>query len=223
MRYKITSVLWGLFWIVLGLTIAGNAFDWWDVSLFFSGWWTMFIIIPCGISILSHGFGNFATIGLVVGVLLLLNCQSRIEGEDLRRLLVPMVLVLIGINLIVRNLLSGGRNVKVTYTKEACRAAVFGAIRIIYPNTKYFGGELDAIFGGVTLDLRGAIIDENIIINTTSIFGGIDIYAPDNVKVKVISTSFFGGVGNKVRRQTKEGCPIIYLNATCMFGGVDIK
>jgi predicted membrane protein len=223
MRYKISSALWGLFWIVLGLSIAGNAFDWWDVSLFFSGWWTLFIIIPCGISVLSGGFGNSALIGLTVGVLLLLKCQGVIESDDLRRLLVPIILVLIGINLIVRNLLSGSRNVKVSYTKEACRAAIFGANRIVYPNIKYFGGELDAIFGGVTLDLRGAIIDENIIINATSIFGGIDICAPDNVRVKVISTSFFGGVGNKVKRQTKEECPIIYLNATCMFGGVDIK
>ena len=223
MRYRISSVLWGFFWIVLGLTIAGNAFDWWDVTLFFPGWWTLFIIVPCAISIISSGFGNFATIGLAVGILLLLNCQGIVLDDAFRKLLIPMILVLIGINLIVRNLLNGSANVKATYTKEACHAATFSANRVIIPNMKYSGGELDAIFGGVTLDLRGAIIDENIIINATSIFGGVDIYLPNYVKVKVNSTSFFGGVGNKVRRQTQDGCPIVYINAICMFGGVDIK
>lgn len=223
MRYRLTSILWGLFWIALGLTIAGNAFNWWDVSLFFPGWWTLFIIVPCGISMVSHGFGNFATIGLAVGILLLLNCQGIVVGQTFRKLLIPMILILIGINLIIRNLLNGNNSVKASYTKEACQAATFSSNRIIHPNTMYHGGELDAIFGGVTLDLRSAIIDENIRINTTAIFGGIDIYIPNNVKVKVNSTSFFGGVSNKIRRQTQEGSPIVYVNATCMFGGVDIK
>lgn len=223
MRYKISSVLWGLFWIALGFVIAGNAFDWWDVTLFFPGWWTLFLIIPCAISIISHGFGNFAIIRLAIGILLFLNCQGIVLDDTFRKLLIPMCLVLIGINLIVKNLLNGSANVKSTYTKEACHAATFSSNRVIIPNIKYSGGELDAIFGGVTLDLRGAIIDENIIINASSIFGGIDIYLPNHVKVKVNSTSFFGGVGNKVRRQTHEGCPIVYVNAICMFGGVDIK
>ncbi len=223
MRNRISSVLWGFFWIALGLTIAGSAFNWWDITFFFPGWWTLFIIVPCAISIISHGLGNFATIGLAVGILLLLNCQGIVLDEAFRKLLIPMILVLIGINVIIKNLFNGSANVKVAYGKEACHAATFSSNRVIVPNMKYDGGELDAIFGGVTIDLRGAIIDENIIINATSIFGGIDIYLPNHVKVKVNSTSFFGGVGNKVRRQTHDGCPTVYVNAICMFGGVDIK
>lgn len=223
MRQRITSALWGVFWIALGLVIAGNAFKWWDVTLFFPGWWTLFIIVPCGIGVISHGFGNFSTIGLAVGILLLLNCQGVMLGDTFRKLLIPMILVLIGINIIVRNILNASINVKATYTKEACQAATFSSNRIIHPKMKYNGGELDAIFGGVMLDLRNAIIDESIVINSTAIFGGIDIYLPSNVKVKVNSTSFFGGVSNKIRRQTQEGCPIVYVNSICMFGGVDIK
>ena len=46
---------------------------------------------------------------------------------------------------------------------------------------------------------------------------------PDNVNVKVKSTPIFGGVDNKVRINKGENIPTIYVNALCMFGGVDIK
>lgn len=223
MRYRLSSAMWGLFWIALGFVILGNVFQWWDISLFFPGWWTLFIIVPCGISIVSHGFGSFSTFGLLVGILLLLNCQGIILAETFRKLLVPMVLVLIGFSIITRNLFSGNSNVHVSYGKDACYAATFSANHIIYPHNKFCGAEIDSVFGGVTLDLRNAIIDENVRINCTSVFGGIDIYVPNGIKVKTNSTSFFGGVSKKVRNELASGCPVIYVNATCMFGGVDIK
>ena len=223
MRNRVSNWLWGLFWISLGVIIAGNAFHWWDVTLFFPGWWTLFIIVPCGISMISHGFGNFSSIGLAVGILLLLNCQGIIIDERFRKLLVPMILILIGICMVFRNIINDTRKVSVTYGKEDCHAATFAGNTFVHPNTQFKGSELDAIFGSMTLDLRSAIIDENVVIHATAIFGGIDIYIPSNVKVMVSSSSFFGGVSHKYRRSAMEGSPIIYLNVTCMFGGVELK
>lgn len=223
MRHRLSSVIWGLIWIALGIIIAGNAFDFWDISLFFPGWWTLFIILPCAISVLEHGIGNFATIGLAVGILLLLNCQGIVVGVTFRKLLIPVVLILIGIIIITRNLFNGSDKVNVSYGADAQYAATFSARRIAYPPQKFCGAEIDAVFGGVTFDLRNAIIDENVIINCSSVFGGIDLYIPNGVKVKVNSTSLFGGTSNKLRREIMSGCPVIYVNATCMFGGVDIK
>lgn len=223
MRSRVSNGLWGLFWIALGVIIAGNAFHWWDVTLFFPGWWTLFIIVPCGISMISHGFGNFSSIGLAVGILLLLNCQGYVIDETFRKLLVPMILILIGLSMVLRNIINDTRKVNVTYGKEDCHAATFAGNTFVHPNTKFCGSELDAVFGSMTLDLRSAIIDENVVINASAIFGGVDIYVPSNVKVKVSSSSFFGGVSNKYRNCMIEGSPIIYVNATCMFGGVEIK
>ena len=56
----------------------------------------------------------------------------------------------------------------------------------------------------------------------SSIFGGIDIIVPKDVNIKVTSTSIFGGVENKVKNNTTNK-KTIYINATCLFGGVDIK
>ena len=44
---------------------------------------------------------------------------------------------------------------------------------------------------------------------------------PKNVKVKVKSSSIFGGVDEKAKKN--DGKVTIYINATCVFGGVDIK
>ena len=54
-------------------------------------------------------------------------------------------------------------------------------------------------------------------------FGGIDIYVPTNVNVKVNSNSIFGGVSQKNRRPNDPNAVTVYVNATCMFGGVEIK
>jgi len=49
------------------------------------------------------------------------------------------------------------------------------------------------------------------------------IIAPKDIAVKVKSTSIFGGVENKHRKNIKDASVTIYVNATCLFGGVDIK
>ena len=60
-------------------------------------------------------------------------------------------------------------------------------------------------------------------IHASAVFGGIDIYVPENVNVKVNSHSIFGGVSGKEHRNHPENSYTLYLDATCMFGGVEIK
>ena len=51
----------------------------------------------------------------------------------------------------------------------------------------------------------------------------IRVCKKENIKVKVKSTSIFGGVSEDQKRSEKEGTHTIYINATCLFGGVEIK
>lgn len=224
MRYKVSNILWGIFWIIVGVVIAGSALNFWDFNILFDGWWTLFIIIPCGISIVSNGLGSGSIIGLIIGILLLLAAQDVIEYGLLQKLVVPIILILIGCNMLFKNIFNSSRRIKIDipYPGTGSFAATFSSQKIRVPNEKFYGTELNSIFGGLVLDLRDAIVDEDIVINATAIFGGIDIYVPDYVKVKVSSTSIFGGVSNKKHRGEMNG-PMVYINATCMFGGVDIK
>ena len=68
-----------------------------------------------------------------------------------------------------------------------------------------------------------AIIEKDCAVTASAIFGGIDIYVPDNVNVKISSNSIFGGVSEKKHRPYVENAVTVYINATCIFGGVEIK
>ena len=49
----------------------------------------------------------------------------------------------------------------------------------------FIGASLNAVFGGLTIDLRDAVIDSDVEISTATVFGGIDIYLPQEVQVRV--------------------------------------
>ena len=75
----------------------------------------------------------------------------------------------------------------------------------------------------IKLDLRNSKIKKDVVINASAIFGGIDIYVPDGVDVKIKSTSIFGGTSNKSKNEVNEKSHTIYVNATCIFGGAEVK
>lgn len=225
MRMKSSNVLWGLFFIIIGLGFAGNAFNLWDFELLFEGWWTLFIIIPSGISLYQNGFRLWPLVGLFVGIMLFLSSRGMIDSSVLGKLIAPLIFVLIGLNMIFKNLFHGENgNKRIQYqggTREY--SAIFSGNKFQVTGEKFLGTTINAVFGGFDLDLRNAIIDEDIVINATAIFGGIDILVPLNVKVKVSNVPIFGGVSNKAMNSMDPNAPTIFLNSTCMFGGIDIK
>ncbi|MBR6505875.1 hypothetical protein IKT18_03535 [Candidatus Saccharibacteria bacterium] len=226
---SIKGVMWGLVLVALGIIMGGNALGWFNIDLFFDGWWTLFIIIPCAIGIITEKgerIGNLA--GLIIGVLLLLACQGVIAFEMLWQIVLPVAIILIGVAMICKNLFNHKfdeqiekLNKKILNDGEI--GAVFSGQNINLSNEEFKGKTVKAIFGGLQLDLRNAKIKEDVVINATATFGGIDIFLPDDVVVKVKSNSVFGGVSNKKDNKAKEKAPTVYVNGTAVFGGIEIK
>lgn len=225
---KISKILWGIALIAIGGIFALNAFGITDIKVFFDGWWTLFIIVPCFVGIFSDREKTGNIIGLFVGVFLLLCCQNVIGFDMLWKLAFPAIIVIIGLKLILGVVL-GDKATKIIETshqdgkdiKVGC--ATFSGQDINFDGELFTGAELSAIFGGVKCDLRNAVIEKDCAISATCIFGGIDILVPNNVNIKINSNSIFGGVSNKNHHQNIPDAATIYINATCMFGGVDIK
>ena len=220
------DIIWGLVLVALGIIWGGNALDLFKVDVFFDGWWTLFIIIPSLVGLFSNSDKKGSLICLLIGVGLLLTCNDIVDFDILYKLLVPTIIVIIGLSLIFKNVFDKRFNAEIAKISEKNNVsdeycATFAAQDIKLGNEEFKGTKINAIFGGIKLDLRDAIINEDIVITTSSIFGGIDIIVPKNVKVSVKSNSIFGGVDNKVNN--KEGEVTIYINATCLFGGVDVK
>ena len=199
-----------------------------DINIFFDGWWTLFIIIPCFIGLFKENekTGNF--IGLLIGVALLLACQNIIDFHLIWKLAFPTILVIIGVSLIFKDTIGGKVNSEIKKLNEKRNGengycATFAGQNVNFDGQNFTGADLTAVFGGLKCDLRNAIIDSDVVINASSTFGGIEIYVPSNVKIKIKSTPIFGGVENKANTKADENSHTIYINSTAVFGGVEIK
>ena len=221
------NILWGIVFIVVGLIIGGNALGITNINITFDGWWTLFIIVPCFIGLFKEREKTGNIIGLLIGVALLLCCQDLLNFDIIWKLALPTVLIIIGISFIFKDTFNSKISKEINKLnenrpKDSEYCATFSGQNVKFDGERFNGTELTAVFGGVKCDLTKAIIEKDVVINATSVFGGIDILVPENVKVKIKSSSIFGGVDEKRKSDTTDG-HTIYVNATCIFGGVDIK
>ena len=225
---KFRKIIWGVVLVALGVVACLNALDITDVDIFFDGWWTLFIIIPGFVSIFTEKEKFGGILGVAIGVFLLLCCQDILDFSMIWKLGLPAIIVAVGLKMIFSGVFRN-KSDKVTESIKAEGVeipkynATFSGSNANYNGEMFYGAEVNAIFGGVTCDLRGAFIEKDCVVNATAVFGGIDIFVPDGVNVKVNSTSIFGGVENKKQKAYQENAHTVYVNATCVFGGVDIK
>lgn len=226
MKNKSSNTLWGVIFILFGLCIAGKALNLWHFNLFFNGWWTLFIIIPCVVSVAQHGFNPVPTAGLVIGLLLLFSAWGIFPSGFIFKMFFPIMLVVIGFNLVFKDSMQKNKfkaSSNVQYQQDMPDyVAIFSGQKITCDNEAFTGANMNAIFGGIDLNLRNAYLQEDIVVNCTAVFGGIDIFIPKGINVKVSCVPIFGGVSNRCRNNI-DGAPTLFINATCMFGGIDIK
>ena len=118
----------------------------------------------------------------------------------------------------------GRRREGITYRKNEIFIDTLESVNLLISQTGavlHSDIKAAAIFGGVEIDLRGAVISENITLRLTAVFGGIDVFAPENVNIKVTGSSFLGECENKT--VSLEGRPTVAVEYSCAFGGIEIK
>ena len=224
---NITNIILGLILILLGVVIGINSLGIAKIDIFFEGWWTLFIIIPCFIGLIKDEDKKGSIIGLIIGVLLLLSARNILDFAIVWKLIIPIILVIIGVSFIFKDTFNKKVNDEIKKLNknsknkdELCATFSSQNVRV---DDEFNGINLTSVFGGIKYDLRDAKIKKDTLIKACSVFGGIDILVPENVKVKVKSSSIFGGVDNKSKSSVKDDSCTIYIDATCVFGGVDIK
>lgn len=221
-----TKIIWGIILIAAGIIFALNSLEIANIDVFFDGWWTLFIIVPCVIGLFNDKNKIDNLIGIAVGVFLLLCCRDVLSFDMLWKLILPILIVIVGLRLIFGGIFSNKENEKIISVKTNTNTskkgvAVFSGSEINYDGEIFEDAELIAVFGGVTCDLRRAIIEKDCEIEAIAIFGGIDILVPNDVNVEVSSVGVFGGVDNKTSH--KDNAPTIHISAISIFGGIDIE
>lgn len=221
----IKKVVWGAVLLAAGVILVLNAIGVTDIDVFFPGWWTLFIIIPCGVGLFTRGDKTGSAIGLGIGVMLMLSCLDIIDFSLVWKIGIPLAIIVIAIKMIVNG---AGKEKKedkdgviIVTGGDSNGTAIFGGKDVNYDGQVFEGGEFTAIFGGVECDLRGAIIEKDCTIKATAIFGGVDIMMPKGVNVKVNSTNIFGGTDDECDR-TPDAPITVNVEAVSIFGGVDL-
>ncbi len=282
------GIVLGLLFLVIGAGYLAGVLGFIDnFTIFFDGWWTLFIIIPCFCGLFGKGGGKVGNlIGIAIGLFLLLAAQGVLRGEKLWALLVAVICVLIGVNLIFpkkKQVDSTGNSEpqtdrfdrestgpvnaapdatlerftdaevveegpfsesgelstettgyagenKESYenvgdTDKIVCSAVFSGRDIRVDNSYFNGADLSALFGGIDMNLKNALIRKNVTIEVKAVFGGIDIIMPADVRVVVDVTPILGGVENGTRTPlgADENTPTVFIKGTCLFGGLEVK
>lgn len=226
---KISNLLWGILFIVVGVILGSNSLGFTNINIFFDGWWTLLIIIPCFIDLFKDEDKTGDIIGIVVGTGLLFACNDIIDFGIVLKLIFPFILVMIGLSFIFKD--SFNRKVKSEIGKIKISDgndywALFGSQEIDLSNQEFNGCSINSIFGSVKLDIRNALFKDNSVIKVSSIFGGVTILVDEDKEIKISSLPIFGGVSdkrNKNKKKHSDDSVVIYIDSLCMFGGVDIK
>jgi predicted membrane protein len=102
MKSTASKVTWGILFVLLGIALAGRALGILSFNMFFNGWWTLFIIIPCALGLSERGHRTSSMIGLGVGILLLLSAQGVLQWYMFGRVLVAFIFIIIGCSIMLR-------------------------------------------------------------------------------------------------------------------------
>jgi DUF1707 SHOCT-like domain len=82
------------------------------------------------------------------------------------------------------------------------------------------------VFGGADLDLRDAILPgREITIKAVSVFGGMSITVPPEMRVVDSGVAIFGGrdVSSETPESESQDAPVLRLQGACVFGGISVK
>jgi Domain of unknown function (DUF1707)/Cell wall-active antibiotics response 4TMS YvqF len=82
------------------------------------------------------------------------------------------------------------------------------------------------VFGGADIDLRDAVLPgREITIKAVSVFGGMSITVPPDMRVIDSGVAIFGGrdVSGNSAESERPDSPVLRLAGACVFGGISVK
>lgn len=183
-----------------------------EFTIFFDGWWTLFIIIPCLAGILrkddSKKTGEL--IGLGIGILLLLMAQDVIDSGKFWALIVAIVFIAIGIGFLFP---SAGKNLERHYSST--NDSVDGIKKDGNPDI------IDAQNwkeDGETKAYEGSENGEDV--HCKAVFSGRDIRVDNTVLESADLMAAFGGIDLNLKNAMFRKNVVIHVKA--VFGGIDI-
>ncbi len=102
--------------------------------------------------------------------------------------------------------------------------AIFSGVKKNVLSKNFRGGDVVAMMGGAEINLTKADIGTKAVIDIFTMFGGTKIIVPPDWDVQSNVVAIFGGVDDKRPPSSLTNLSkTIYLEGTCIFGGIEIR
>lgn len=133
----------------------------------------------------------------------------------------PVFLIALGLSIALGQFRSTVTETKADLTSGT---AVFGGVEKRNTSKAFTGGELTALFGGTTLDLRDAAVAEGPArIDATAMFGEVEIVVPRDWNVRLDVVPVLGGASDDRPRSEHDHDEIdLIVTGFAAFGGISI-
>lgn len=182
-------------------------------------WWPLFLIAMGVIALINDRSSYlWALVLMFAGVLFQLRMLDIIALNPWE-FFWPVVIILAGVSVITNHYASK----KVSTEAREDLSAIFSGVDHVSAAEDYEGGNVTAIFGGVKLDMRKAVIKKEATLNVVAFCGGVELVVPEGVIVKTRASCIMGGIENKHPATVAKNAPVLYIGGTLVMGGVEVK
>lgn len=204
--------------VAIGALLLLDAAEVLDAGAILSDWWPLAIVFAGLVAIIASP-RQWVVAGLIVlvGLTFLLN---TLDIADVGAVLIPVVVIVVGLFIVFGRGLGSATGVDDTVNSFN----VFSGSEMASHSDSFRGGSISTVFGGAELDLRDAMPAADAKLDVFTAFGGVEIRVPEGWQVDVKGLPIFGGFDNvTTKEQLGSGAPRLTINATVLFGGMEIK
>jgi len=133
----------------------------------------------------------------------------------------PLLISVGGVSLIRQALRPAAKDAKNTNSFHS--VVVMGGVGRGVASSDFIGGDVVAVMGGCEINLAGATIAHEAVIDVLAFWGGIDIRVPRGWRIENRVTPILGGVVDKTDGNAAEGAPRLIIRGSAIMGGVELK
>jgi len=133
----------------------------------------------------------------------------------------PLLISVGGVSLIQQSRSSVAKNAADSNSFHT--VAVMGGVGRGVASSDFIGGDAVAVMGGCEINLSGAKITNEAVIDVLAFWGGIEIRVPRGWKVSTEVVPILGGVVDKTERDVPAGAPTLIIRGSAIMGGVEVK
>lgn len=217
-----SKIIFGSFFVLIGIGFLTEIFlPAFSFGRLLSALWPIVFVFIGVASILNNPRNPFFGIAFVTFGLLLI--VANIFDVNIWRFW-PIILIGLGLSIIFDSGVKNQGGSKLVEDDDLNVSVLFWGAEKRVESESFKGGKVSALFGGVDIDLRSAkVAKDGAELDLSAVFGGISVVVPENTKVVVKGSGFFGAFEDKTYAGKGSKGPTLTITGSAIFGGVEIK